>query len=107
MIILREENNEVICLVRGRNDLFAEMFFKSNGIPYRVVSVSNFTARKDPLASLTKRQREVLQAASEAGYFESPRRKTSREIVASLGIKHSAFLEHLRKAQKKLLNHVL
>lgn len=92
VIVLREEDEEVICLVRGRNDLLAEMlqefdvyyeypviyengkssfsiigkkdqvnrlldFFKSNGVAYRVLSVSNFTARKDLLASLTKSKR--------------------------------------------------
>ncbi len=144
VITLREEDGEVICLVKGRNDFLAEMlreydvyyeypgvyededrkstftvigkkaqvnrllgFFKSNGIPFRVLSVSGFAPGIDPLGALTRRQREVLQTAFEGGYFDSPRRKTAREIAAGLKIKHSTFLEHLRKAQKKILNQFL
>ena len=52
---------------------------------------------------LTDRQYEVVQAALEAGYFEWPRGVTSDELADELGISRATLLEHLRKAESKLI----
>lgn len=52
---------------------------------------------------LTDRQREVLTAAHEAGYYESPRETTGDEIADSLGIAAPTFHQHLRAAERKLV----
>ena len=52
---------------------------------------------------LTDRQRQVLRAAFDAGYFERPRRANATELAADLGIDPSTFAEHLSAAQSKLL----
>lgn len=56
---------------------------------------------------LTDRQREVLQAAFERGYFERPKGANATEIAADLDIAPSTFTEHLVTAQRKLLGDVL
>ncbi|WP_435101642.1 helix-turn-helix domain-containing protein [Halarchaeum sp. P4] len=56
---------------------------------------------------LTERQREVLETAYEAGYFERPRRANATELAAELDISQSTFTEHLVAAQQKLLEDVL
>ncbi|WP_435129966.1 helix-turn-helix domain-containing protein [Halobaculum sp. D14] len=56
---------------------------------------------------LTDRQREVLEAAYERGYFERPKGANATEIAADLGISQSTFTEHLVAAQRKLLEDVL
>lgn len=56
---------------------------------------------------LTDRQREVLQAAYERGYFERPKRANATELAADLDISQSTFTEHLVTAQRKILEDVL
>ncbi|WP_227378565.1 helix-turn-helix domain-containing protein [Haladaptatus halobius] len=65
-----------------------------------VDSLSEFPGT-DP--ALTPRQREVVETALEAGYFEWPREISSEELATELGITRGTCLEHLRKAQAKLL----
>jgi len=52
---------------------------------------------------LTDRQREVLELAMEAGYFERPRQNNTGELADVLDISRATFTQHLRAAQRKLL----
>lgn len=54
--------------------------------------------------ALTPRQREVLQVAYLEGYFDSPRGCTGDELGDKLGISSQAVYQHLREAQRKLLD---
>lgn len=60
-----------------------------------------------PLGQLTDRQQEVLEAATDAGYFESPRRTSAQTLADSLGITPATFYQHLRKAHQNLLTGLL
>lgn len=51
---------------------------------------------------LTDRQRQVLELAIEAGYFERPRHNNTGELADTLGISRATFTQHLRAAQRKL-----
>lgn len=51
---------------------------------------------------LTDRQRQVLELAIEAGYFERPRHNNTSELADALGISRATFTQHLRAAQRKL-----
>ncbi|WP_053949129.1 helix-turn-helix domain-containing protein [Halolamina sediminis] len=53
--------------------------------------------------SLTDRQREVLAAAYEAGYYDYPRRATQAEVASTLGVSGSTVAEHLRHAEAALV----
>ena len=61
----------------------------------------------DPTLSLSARQSEVITLANEAGYFDWPRRTDAETLADELGICHSTFLEHLRKAEQKLIDEAL
>lgn len=58
-------------------------------------------------ATLTDRQREVLETAHDMGYFEHPRAANATEVAGTLDINRSTFAEHLASAQSKLLDAVL
>jgi DNA-binding CsgD family transcriptional regulator len=60
-----------------------------------------------PAARLTDRQREVLEAAVDLGYYEVPRRTTHDEIAATVGLSAGTVGEHLRKVEKKVLSRVV
>lgn len=55
------------------------------------------------LAELTDRQREVLEAAYQAGYFAWPRESTAEEVAHSLGLSSATLHGHLRKAEQVIL----
>ena len=71
------------------------------------VTVGKFTQFQEPSHRLTDRQREVVETALELGYFEWPRDVKSEELAAELGVGRSTLLEHLRKAESKLLTAAL
>jgi predicted DNA binding protein len=52
---------------------------------------------------LSPRQQEALTLARERGYYEWPREVTAGELAAELGVAKTTFLEHLRRAESKLL----
>jgi len=60
-----------------------------------------------PLAALTERQRDAVRAAYHAGFFEWPRESSGEEVAADLGVAQPTFVEHLRRAEAKLLSAVL
>lgn len=77
------------------------------------VAVSSITAadggatrseRDQRLDSLTSTQRKVFEHAREAGYYEWPRGCSTRDLAADLDISKTTLLEHLRKAESKLLD---
>lgn len=67
------------------------------------VSLTKLKPFAAPSTPLSSRQAEVVGLAFEAGYFDWPRRTDAETLATRLGISHSTFLEHLRKAEKKLL----
>jgi len=58
-------------------------------------------------SELTERQREVLTAAYDAGYFDHPKGANAGEVAESLDIDRSTFSEHMAAAQRKLLSTLL
>jgi DNA-binding CsgD family transcriptional regulator len=54
-------------------------------------------------ALLTDRQREVLAAAQELGYYEVPRRATHRDVADRLGLSVGTVGEHLQKIEARVL----
>ncbi len=53
-------------------------------------------------AELTDRQREVLTAAYESGFFESPRETTGAQLADLLGVSQPTITHHLREGQRRL-----
>lgn len=57
----------------------------------------------DTLETLTDRQREVLEVAFRAGYFEWPRDSTAEQVADALDITASTLHSHLRKGLHAML----
>lgn len=75
------------------------------------VTVSSITtsdtarsARKRRMSTLTPTQREVFDLARERGYYQWPRGVSTRELADELDVSKTTMLEHLRKAEGKLLD---
>jgi predicted DNA binding protein len=56
--------------------------------------------------SLTAKQRRALITALDNGYYHMPRRATAGEIAQKLGVPRTSYVDHLRKAENKLLQSV-
>jgi DNA-binding CsgD family transcriptional regulator len=65
--------------------------------------LSRSARRRVPPDELTERQREVLETALEAGYYEWPRACSGEEVADELGISSATFSEHVHAAERKLL----
>lgn len=53
---------------------------------------------------LSPRQREALELARARGYYEWPRGVSIQELADEIGVSKTTFLEHLRRAESKLLD---
>lgn len=72
-----------------------------------ICSPEHITQNKTPsTGQLSDRQREIFFFAREQDYYEWPRGITARELAAELDISKTTFLEHLRKAESKLLKSI-
>ena len=58
------------------------------------------------LGGLTKKQARALVTALDNGYYNLPRSATALEIARSIGIPRTSFVDHLRKAQNKVIRAV-
>ena len=55
------------------------------------------------LGGLTNKQTKALLTALDHGYYNLPRSATAEEIARRLGIPRTSFVDHLRKAQNKII----
>jgi predicted DNA binding protein len=53
---------------------------------------------------LSERQREVFELARERGYYTWPREVSATDLADELGVSKATTLEHLRKAEAKLID---
>jgi hypothetical protein len=55
----------------------------------------------DVTAVLTERQREILDVATDLGYYDVPRRATHEDIAAATGLSASTVSEHMQKIEAR------
>ena len=100
-----------VCFVNERSEIddALDRVREDAGAEVRIDSITTSeaattTARDQRLDTLTAKQREVFEHAREAGYYEWPRQCDTRELAADLDVSKTTLLEHLRKAEAKLLD---
>lgn len=57
----------------------------------------------DITTTLTERQLIILQRAIAEGYYDSPRRTSTEALATTFGVTRSTLEEHLRKAERRVL----
>ena len=56
---------------------------------------------------LTPRQKKILLESYRQGYFDHPRRVNAGELAEKMGMHKTTLLEHIHKAEKRLIGHIL
>ena len=82
--------------------------FEKAGLRYRLVSLTDTRfSPNSPLGLLTEKQRKVIATAFNLGYYDFPRRISSRELAERLCIREQTLVIHRRKAERRLLAELL
>jgi hypothetical protein len=105
---IREEKIKICFL--GNNAQVSDFLEKITvlGIRFKVVLLTDADFSPDsPLNKLTEKQKKALMAAYKFGYYDIPRRINSEKLAKELNIGSSTLGEHLRKAERSLLIHIL
>ena len=100
-----------VCFVGERTDIRESLdaVQDASGAEVTVESMSSTghagrTPREQRLDTLTTTQRQVYEHARSAGYYEWPREASTRELADEMDVSKTTLLEHLRKAEAKLLD---
>jgi hypothetical protein len=63
--------------------------------------------RTDILAVLTDKQREVMVAAFQNGYYDFPKKISSKKLCRKVSISKPTLLQHMRKAEGRILKEIM
>jgi len=63
--------------------------------------------KADILAVLTDRQREVMVAAFQNGYYDFPKKISSKRLCRKVSISKPTLLQHMRKAEGRILKEIM
>jgi hypothetical protein len=77
---------------------------------YKILGLTSSIDKKEEeslLSRLSIKQRQALLTAFALGYYDVPRRISSEELSRHLNADKSTVVEHLRKAEKKLIDGII
>lgn len=93
-----------IQIVGPADSLQAAVEAMPDGVETSIERVGEYDLGRAPIPpSLPSRQREALEVAFDAGYYEVPREATRTDVAEGLGCAPSTASEHLRKAEHRIV----
>ncbi len=106
--IIVDRNSCRFSLVGKRDELYNIVKKAKEDWKMEVLSFEKYhPAAKNMLDSLTVKQKEVLKQAYLSGYFSYPRKINPQKLADKMGINKATLLEHLRKAEDKILHRII
>ncbi|NEU58805.1 helix-turn-helix domain-containing protein [Halorussus sp. MSC15.2] len=104
---IRVEDDGSLCVTclgseSDLRDLFREVT-DDPALSFEVVETGDYDPDEGSFARLlTTRQQEVLEAAVEEGYYNTPRESTHEDVANAVGIAPTTAGEHLRKIEERV-----
>jgi HTH DNA binding domain len=78
------------------------------GTLYKILGLTSLETKSESLLSrLTSKQKNALLSAYALGYYDIPRRISSDDVSRHLKVDKSTVVEHLRRAEKKLIADII
>jgi hypothetical protein len=75
---------------------------------YKILGLTSIDTKEESLLSkLSIKQRQALLTAFALGYYDVPRKISSDELSRHLDVDKSTIVEHLRKAERKLIDGII
>ena len=75
---------------------------------FKILGLTSIDTKGESLLSkLTHRQKQMLLTAYALGYYDVPRRISSDDLSRHLNVDKSTIVEHLRKAERKLIASII
>ncbi len=107
--IIFEEDRCQFSMVGSSEELFNIITAaKENGWGFEVLSVQKYDPHiSSVFSALTGKQKEILLQAYNSGYFDHPRKVNAGELASKIGMHKTTLLEHLHKAEKRLIGHII
>lgn len=102
-------SHKIVYIVKGTNANL-EKFFKATKLLGEIEDISFQKTQYNDcaiLSCLTEKQRRILIAAKKNGYYNYPRRITSQQLSKKIGVNKTTTIEHLRKAENRIMAYVL
>lgn len=99
----RDELSQAATLLQEFGDVSVERITTD----FRREIVPSVAEWQELLSTIPPRQRELLNEAVDRGYFEIPRETTLEELADAMGITKTTASNHLRKAERQLVEFLL
>jgi len=98
----------IISMMGERKNLsdFVEMI-KNAGTIRKMAFRRAAYQKADILAVLTDKQREVMVAAFQNGYYDYPKKISSQRLCRKVSISKPTLLQHMRKAEGRILKEIM
>jgi predicted DNA binding protein len=107
--IILEDNYLIVKSLIEYKDLddVLKLAEKMTGNMIEILSITSINPNYDNLyLTLTDRQKEIIFYAVRQGYYDIPRKISSKELANKFNISESALYEHLRKIEKAIFNSI-
>ncbi len=104
--VLSFSGSDIKRLIEALSEKAAVRVISKSMISEDAVHDSLLVSASSLIGNLTRKQVWAITSAFENGYYDHPRRANAEEIAIRNGVPRTSFVDHLRKAESKIIGSV-